>query len=305
MPLVVPDTATEAGALDTTGTDAAFSESCRNCGARLHGEFCSRCGQHLRDLRQPIGALVMEALHEAFSLDARLLRTLWPLMTRPGEVTRHYLAGRRVSYVTPLKMYLFAALVFFGLFAVFSSVGNVEITTMGSPESRASRGQGGSRTTFDLPERSVIFNERYQAAKARAEANPEAFARAFYANVPRAFFLFLPLFAVLLELFYRKQGFLAEHLVFSLYYHAFAFFTYSLLFVIGLAASVLPQPIRVAATVTLVVWLLAYLPVALRRVYGGAWWLTGLKVAGLGVLYLFGAFILGMPLLMLGALAAV
>jgi len=34
-------------------------------------------------------------------------------------------------------------------------------------------------------------------------ANPEAFAGRVYANVPRAFFLFLPMFALLLELCYR------------------------------------------------------------------------------------------------------
>ena len=32
-------------------------------------------------------------------------------------------------------------------------------------------------------------------------------------------------------------------------------------------------------------WLTAYLPRALRRVYGGSWTKTLLKVAGLGVLY--------------------
>jgi len=39
----------------------------------------------------------------------------------------------------------------------------------------------------------------------------------------RAFFVFLPLFALFLELLYRKQGYLVDHLIFSLYYHAFVF----------------------------------------------------------------------------------
>jgi hypothetical protein len=33
-------------------------------------------------------------------------------------------------------------------------------------------------------------------------------------------------------------------------------------------------------------WLVAYLPIALRRVYGGPRWITFLKVAGLGITYL-------------------
>jgi hypothetical protein len=49
-------------------------------------------------------------------------------------------------------------------------------------------------------------------------------------NIPRAFFVFLPMFAHFLKLLYRKQAYLVEHLVFSLYYHAFVFLTFSLIF---------------------------------------------------------------------------
>jgi hypothetical protein len=60
---------------------------------------------------------------------------------------------------------------------------------------------------------------------------------------------------VLLELFYRRAGYYVDHLDRS----------------IGFA---------------LVGWLLAYLPIALRHVYGGSRWLTGVKLVGLGLTYL-------------------
>jgi hypothetical protein len=37
-------------------------------------------------------------------------------------------------------------------------------------------------------------------------------------------------------------------------------------------------------------WLFAYLPIALRRVYGGSRLMTGLKLTTLGVLYVFAFF---------------
>ena len=51
------------------------------------------------------------------------------------------------------------------------------------------------------------------------------------------------------------------------------------------------------------IWLFAYLPLARRRVYGGSWLKTLLKVTGLGVLY-FAVFVLiGLPIMVFGALA--
>ncbi len=130
---------------------------------------------------------------------------------------------------------------------------------------------------------------------------PEAFARAFYANIPRAFFVFLPLFALFLELLYRKQGYLVDHLIFSLYYHAFVFVMFSLLFLAGRLAPLLPGFVDALIALVLVGWLVSYLPMALRRVYGGSRLATGAKLVALGLLY-FILFAISLPLMMAAAL---
>ena len=107
--------------------------------------------------------------------------------------------------------------------------------------------------------------------------------------------------ALLLELFYRKQGYYFDHLVFSLYYHAFAFLGFSILFVMARSASWLPAYVSGPVAFAVIGWILLYLPVALRRVYGGSWPMTLMKVAGLGVLY-FGVAGIGGPLMVAGAL---
>jgi hypothetical protein len=68
-------------------------------------------------------------------------------------------------------------------------------------------------------------------------------------------------------------------------HHAFVFVLFSLFFLAARAGPYLPSPGRVAIGVTLGAWLFAYLPIALRRVYGGSRVMTGLKLATLGVLY--------------------
>src|SRR3546814_664044 len=47
--------------------------------------------------------------------DARLPRTLWPLLVRPGFLTRAYFAGRRVRYVSTVRLFVPLAIVTFSV----------------------------------------------------------------------------------------------------------------------------------------------------------------------------------------------
>ncbi|MEJ7747056.1 MAG: DUF3667 domain-containing protein [Luteimonas sp.] len=48
-----------------------------------------------------------------FNLDTRLPRTLWPLFAKPAFLTCEYFAGRRVRYVSPVRLFVFLTLVTF------------------------------------------------------------------------------------------------------------------------------------------------------------------------------------------------
>jgi hypothetical protein len=239
--------------------------------------------------------LLSAVIDDALSLDTRLVRTVRSLILRPGEVTRQHRAGRRVSYVPPLRAYLISAVIFFGLFTLFPNRGRVEVVMRGETPPAASPG---SRMTFELPAHLPFIDSRYQEAAAAAKANPQAFARELGAHIPRTFFLLLPMFALLLELFYRKEGYYFEHLVFSLYYHAFVFLVFSALFLLARTDGWLPGFVRASLGTGLFGWLFAYLPIALRRVYGGSWLKTMATLAALGVLY-FTLFLLVMVPLMI------
>jgi hypothetical protein len=78
--------------------------------------------------------------------------------------------------------------------------------------------------------------------------------------------------------------------VVSLYYHAFVFLNFSLLFAASHISPYVPTPVRIVIGLILFGWLLAYLPIALRRVYGGSRLMTGAKLVSLGVLYVLAFF---------------
>lgn len=89
--------------------------SCLNCGSGLHGPFCSQCGQEHRTGALPVREYVRDLFDDFFEFDSKLLRSLGLLLGRPGALTREFLAGRRVSYLLPSRMYLLVSIVFFFL----------------------------------------------------------------------------------------------------------------------------------------------------------------------------------------------
>jgi hypothetical protein len=53
-----------------------------------------------------------------FHLDSRVWQTLRLLVTRPGELTREFIAGRHQMYLPPFRLYLVISLFFFALSAL-------------------------------------------------------------------------------------------------------------------------------------------------------------------------------------------
>ena len=79
---------------------------CLNCKTPLKGPYCYECGQPERHFIRFFPRVLWDMINEAFDLDSKIFRTLMPLMFRPGRLTMEYIAGRRASYINPLRMYI-------------------------------------------------------------------------------------------------------------------------------------------------------------------------------------------------------
>jgi hypothetical protein len=86
---------------------------CENCGAPLTGHWCAKCGQPAIDYRRSFRYIVVDLLDEFLNWDSRFFRTLGLLLVRPWKLTNEFLAGHRVRYVHPLRLYLLASILFF------------------------------------------------------------------------------------------------------------------------------------------------------------------------------------------------
>lgn len=75
--------------------------------------YCPACGQENKRHDVSLGEVLREAWDEIAKVDSKLLKTAVPLLFRPGFLTREFIAGKRVRYISPFKMYLIVSFFFF------------------------------------------------------------------------------------------------------------------------------------------------------------------------------------------------
>ena len=99
----------------STATEAAGTpaRACANCGTPLLGPHCYRCGQPVDGLVRHFGSIMGDFLDTVLNIDARVFRTLWPLLSKPAYLSKEYFAGRRVRYVSPVRLFVFLSIVTF------------------------------------------------------------------------------------------------------------------------------------------------------------------------------------------------
>lgn len=111
---------------DDTATGTAMHadapSACENCATPLQGAYCHVCGQHAANPLRHFGHAVEEFFESFWHLDGRVFRTLRDLPV-PGRVACNYLAGQRVRYIAPLRLFIVLTLLTFFVGQIAVSVG--------------------------------------------------------------------------------------------------------------------------------------------------------------------------------------
>lgn len=228
------------------------TEFCSNCERTLTDDnYCPECGQQNTSNDVDMGILVKDFVDDFFTLDSRLFKTIIPLLFKPGFLTLEYNQGRRVKYLPPLRMYLVLSILMF----------LIPSNSIDDSSDTSSEDHDISLAITDI--KVVIDTEKFQTNEVYkdsvlnslwmlSEDDPtfsflgekavknwmtNAFSLANNGNAQdvlldemaskftNVLFVMLPLFALLLFLFFRKQNILyVETLIFSLHFHSFYFF---------------------------------------------------------------------------------
>jgi hypothetical protein len=269
---------------------ATISTMCLNCGAALDGPFCSHCGQRAVAPKPTLHELLHDALEEFLHFDGKVVQTLRTLVTRPGQLTVDIIAGRRARYIAPLRLYLTVSVLFF-VVAALSPSGGLKVRRVEPGSSGISVGlkTGGEMTAEEkrqLLEAADTQGPRFlRPLVHRVIEDPVGLTNGVFAAWPKAMFVLLPVFALIVALFYRRRHFV-EHMYFALHIHAFAFLAMTVTVAIGLAHIAW---LSVALGGAVLVGIPVYVHLAFKRVYGDTHILTIVKETGVGFLYTLAA----------------
>lgn len=225
---------------------AVAATACANCGTERHGRFCAACGQEAKPLDPPVRRFVKEFAQEFFDIDGRQLRSLRRLVFSPGFLTREYVEGRRIGWLSPLKLYLVCSVAAFAMFAIAGTDAGLKIQIQTDAHDEA-----GFRTL----------------GYANATELSAAIGAARETWLPRVMFVLVPIFGWLVSLVRRgAHRRYPAHVVFALHVHAAWFAVRA---ASTAAAHLLPKAVEPGLDFIVFLYSVGYLVLAFVGAYSG------------------------------------
>jgi len=206
---------------------------CPNCGKKFNGnfDFCPHCGQKNKPLNLHFKYFINEFLSGSFNLDSKIFRTLELLILHPGKLTKEFIAGKRMAYIPPVRLYLIISLVYFTLLSLLSNgyfkftdtpeKSNDQQVVFGFDEEDTIKVDvpgvmdtlmiaGNDSTQVNSKIKKIL--KRMSTKEGRAEFNERL---PKYISV--GMFVLMPLTALIFYLMFFKNTFYIQHLVFVLH----------------------------------------------------------------------------------------
>ena len=238
---------------------------CKNCNSELIGLFCSTCGQKDTELLS-VKAIVKELTDNVFSFDSRFFITLKYLVIKPGFLTKEYWAGRRTTYLPPLRMYLVLSVFYFFLQGF-----------MAEREHTMFQNSNSEAFAFNIDDSSPQFFHFIvdNLNKGIIVTDERRLGKDFVVDyMPGAMFILMPFMGLLLLFVYKKKKlFYSYHLITVLHFHCFVFFLNSVEELMPIISAIIP------------LFFFYYAVSMLKVIYQDSWVKTSMKFMILLVTY--------------------
>ncbi|MDI9310871.1 MAG: DUF3667 domain-containing protein [Limnohabitans sp.] len=227
--------------------------TCLNCGHVVEKRFCPNCGQENKETKESFHFLFTHTVEDIVHYDSGFWKTIKYLLLYPGKLTIEYLAGKRKTYVPPVKLYIFISFITFFIIPIIAKYDkDVVVVEKTETQNEVSNLKNHSNesdiklnvTGLDLKSYDSIQNTlsedkkdnllKYWATKSiltfEKNSSNENFSEkvleAFFHNLPKAFFILMPLFALILWLFHdKKKWYYFDHGIFTLHYSSMLLLT--------------------------------------------------------------------------------
>lgn len=280
------------------------AKDCLNCGETVPDRFCSHCGQENIENNAPYHYLIQHFIEDFTHYDGQFWDTFKILICSPGQLTNIYLKGQRMRYVSPVKLYIFISFLAFFIPPLVGSFvhhkESISINFSGTNEEEEDFATFLKEELYqvDSKTRHLTFSDRLiykPLAEKYIEMHDRGFNKeqiadriidSFIHNLPRAIFIFLPLFAFILWLFHSKQRW---------YYYAHGIFTlhfFSMILLVSMFStlesyfndSIMKTPVGDVwmfvfdiVDYIAIAYIIIYFWLALKRVYQESWFIVFAK----------------------------
>jgi hypothetical protein len=94
-------------------------KNCLNCQALVEHRFCSHCGQENTEIKKSFHHLFYHFFEDLTHYDSSFWKTIFYLFFKPAALTKEYLAGKRLSFLAPIRLYIFISFITFFLISLF------------------------------------------------------------------------------------------------------------------------------------------------------------------------------------------
>ena len=132
-------------------------KTCLNCKYVVENKFCPNCGQENTDTRKTFHHLFLHFFEDLTHYENAFWRTIKNLLFRPASLSKEYLSGKRLSYLAPVRLYIFISFLTFFLIAVFP---NDEKKLIKTDKDKTIIGTKGNYITYsEYDEKDILKNK--------------------------------------------------------------------------------------------------------------------------------------------------
>ncbi|MGM5471078.1 DUF3667 domain-containing protein [Flavobacteriaceae bacterium LMO-SS05] len=111
-------------------------QTCLNCQHVVEQRFCPNCGQENTEITKSFHHLFKHFFEDLTHYDSAFWKSIFYLFFKPAALTKAYLSGKRLSFLPPIRLYIFISFVTFFLISLFPN-GTTEVENVPNKASKS------------------------------------------------------------------------------------------------------------------------------------------------------------------------
>lgn len=260
-----------------------IDKTCLNCGHVVEKKYCPNCGQENKETKESFHYLFLHTIEDLVHYDSSFWKTIKLLLFHPAILTKEYLSGKRKKYVAPVKLYIFISFITFFILSLLptTETNNEAVTKNTQKETTQHKKEKPfiqieeleaikSVEEYDSIQKTLPESQRASGLaeyfekhliKVYTENTQQEFSKKLIADIfksiPKALFIIMPLFALIIWLFHNKQKwYYFDHGVFTLHYFSMLLLSFTILSLLEWLFSLFSNSINLSSVLNFLVFML-------------------------------------------------